>query len=52
MKKINLVITGCMGRMGRQLVKSIKSDRDTKLVGLTENILIKKNNKWNKTTVK
>ena len=31
-----------MGRMGRQLVKSIKSDRDTKLVGLTENILIKK----------
>ena len=42
MKKINLVITGCMGRMGQQLIKSVKSDRTTKLVGLTENILIKK----------
>ena len=42
MKKINLVITGCMGRMGQQLIKSTKSDRAIKLVGLTENILIKK----------
>ena len=42
MKKMNLVITGCMGRMGQQLIKSIKSDRAIKLVGLTENILIKK----------
>ena len=31
-----------MGRMGQQLIKSVKSDRATKLVGLTENILIKK----------
>ena len=31
-----------MGRMGQQLIKSIKSDRAIKLVGLTENILIKK----------
>ena len=31
-----------MGRMGQQLIKSIKADRATKLVGLTENILIKK----------
>ena len=42
MKKINLIITGCMGRMGQQLIKSTKSDRAIKLVGLTENILIKK----------
>ena len=42
MKKINLVITGCMGRMGQQLIKSTKSARAIKLVGLTENILIKK----------
>ena len=42
MKKMNLVITGCMGRMGQQLIKSTKSDRAIKLVGLTENILIKK----------
>ena len=31
-----------MGRMGQQLIKSVKSDKATKLVGLTENILIKK----------
>jgi len=42
MKKINLVITGCMGRMGQQLIKSITADRTAKVVGLTENILIKK----------
>ena len=37
-----------MGRMGQQLIKSIKADRATKLVGLTENILIKnKRNYWN-----
>ncbi len=42
MKRINLVITGCMGRMGQQLIKSIRADRATKLVGLTENILIKR----------
>ena len=31
-----------MGRMGQQLIKSIKNDRTTKLVGLTENRLIRK----------
>ena len=25
MKKINLAITGCLGRMGQQLIKSSKS---------------------------
>ena len=25
MKKINLAITGCMGRMGQQIIKSVKS---------------------------
>ena len=24
MKKINLAVTGCLGRMGQQLIKSIK----------------------------
>ena len=42
MKKINLVITGCMGRMGQQLIKSVKSDKSFKLVALTENRIIKK----------
>ena len=37
MKKINLAITGCMGRMGQQIIKSAKSDKDFKLVALTEN---------------
>ena len=42
MKKINLVITGCMGRMGQQLIKSAKSDKNFKLVALTENRIINK----------
>ena len=40
MKKINLAITGCMGRMGQQLIKSSKSDKNFKLVALTENRVI------------
>ena len=42
MKKINLSITGCMGRMGQQLIKSSKLNNNFKLVSLTENIKIKK----------
>ena len=37
MKKINLAITGCMGRMGQQLIKSVKKDKEFKLLTLTEN---------------
>tara|TARA_Y100001970_G_scaffold288461_1_gene415820 strand:+ start:1007 stop:1783 length:777 start_codon:yes stop_codon:yes gene_type:complete len=42
MKKINLAITGCMGRMGKQIIKSAKSDRGFKIVALTENRKINK----------
>ena len=42
MGKINLAITGCMGRMGQQLIKSANKDRSIKLVALTENRLIEK----------
>ena len=42
MKKINLSISGCMGRMGQQLIKSSKKNRNFKLVSLTENRLINK----------
>ena len=42
MKKINLGITGCMGRMGQQLMKSSRNDVNFKLVALTENRIIKK----------
>ena len=42
MRKINLSISGCLGRMGQQLIKSSKKNRNFKLVSLTENRLIKK----------
>ena len=42
MGKINIAITGCMGRMGQQLIKSTVKDKTTKLVALTENRLIYK----------
>ncbi len=42
MRKINLSISGCMGRMGQQLIKSSKQNRNFKLVSLTENRMINK----------
>ena len=42
MKKINLAITGCLGRMGQQLIISTKSNKSFKLVTLTENKIINK----------
>src|SRR6056300_180269 len=42
MKKINLGITGCLGRMGQQLIKSSIKNKDFKLVSLTENRLVNK----------
>ena len=42
MKKINLAITGCLGRMGQQLIKSSKKNKNFKLVSLTENRRISK----------
>jgi 4-hydroxy-tetrahydrodipicolinate reductase len=42
MKKINLAISGCLGRMGQQLIKSSRSNKNFKLVTLTENKPINK----------
>jgi 4-hydroxy-tetrahydrodipicolinate reductase len=42
MKKINLAITGCMGRMGSQIIKSANLDKSFKIVALTENKKINK----------
>ena len=42
MKKINLAITGCMGRMGQQIIESSKKNKNFKLVSLTENKIINK----------
>ena len=42
MRKISLAITGCMGRMGKQLIKSAIRDKAFKIVSLTENRRINK----------
>ena len=42
MKKINLTITGCLGRMGQQIIKSSKLDKNFKIVSLTESKIVKK----------
>ena len=42
MKKINLSITGCLGRMGQQLIKSSKGTKNFKIVSVTENKKINK----------
>ena len=42
MNKINLAITGCMGRMGQQIIKSSKKNKNFKIVSLTENRKISK----------
>ena len=42
MKKINLGISGCMGRMGRELIKSSKSNKHFNLNTLTEYTSINK----------
>ena len=42
MSIINLAITGCMGRMGQQLIKSANKDKSIKLVSLTENRVVNK----------
>ena len=45
MFKIKLGIAGCMGRMGQQLIRSSKKNKNFKLVTLTENNIV--NRKFN-----
>ena len=42
MKKINISVAGCMGRMGQQIIKSANKDKSFKIVSITEKKLIKK----------
>jgi 4-hydroxy-tetrahydrodipicolinate reductase len=42
MKKTNIAITGCMGRMGQQIIKSVRKDKNFKLITLTESKRINK----------
>jgi len=37
MKKIKLAVTGCLGRMGQQIIRSVKTDKNFKLTVVTEN---------------
>jgi len=41
-KKINLTITGCLGRMGQQLIESARKDKRFKISSLTENKIQRK----------
>jgi len=41
-KKINLTITGCLGRMGQQLIESARKDKRFKIISLTENEIQRK----------
>ena len=41
-KKIRIMITGCMGRMGKQLIKSSKADKNLEIVSLSENFKVNK----------
>ena len=42
MSKTKLSITGCMGRMGQQIIKTANKDSSVKIISLTENIIVKK----------
>ena len=42
MKKINRAVSGCMGRMGQQIIKSVKSNKNFKIISLTESKKINK----------
>ena len=42
MKKINLAITGCLGRMGKQLIRSSKNYKNFKVISITESRKINK----------
>ena len=42
MKKINLAVSGCMGRMGQQIIKSVRSNKNFKIISLTESKKISK----------
>ena len=42
MNKIKLGITGCLGRMGQQLIRSSKNNKSFRTVTLTENKIINK----------
>ena len=50
MKKINLAVTGALGRMGREIIKSTKRDKKFKIIAITESKIFNKKSCGFKTT--
>ena len=42
MKKLKIAVTGCLGKMGKQIIKSSKNDKNFRVVTITESRVIKK----------
>ena len=42
MNKLRIAVTGCLGKMGQQIIKSAKKNKDLELVAITENKIINK----------
>ena len=42
MKKLKISITGCLGRMGQQLIESSNKNKNIKIISLTESKKTKK----------
>ena len=42
MKKLKIAITGCMGKMGLELIKSASKNKNIEIVALTEDKIVKK----------
>ena len=42
MNKLKIAVTGCLGRMGQQIIKSAKKNKNFELVTITENKIINK----------
>ena len=42
MNKLKIAVTGCLGRMGKQIIKSAKNDKSFRLIAITESKVINK----------
>jgi 4-hydroxy-tetrahydrodipicolinate reductase len=42
MNKLKIAVTGCLGKMGQQIIKSAKKNKNLELVAITENKIINK----------
>ena len=42
MNKLKIAVTGCLGRMGKQIIKSAKNDKNFRLIAITESKVINK----------